>query len=239
MILPNSGGSGQARTTPPGRSAGRHDGPVTNETRRSLHGLAELVLAGPQHRASGTIRLRVTDTGFATVAVPDLRVTADALIVGDRSLPLAGRTLADLAADAGVEPGAPVGLYPDGSGAAPDDTVVTTGAAAILGALTAGDAALRALSERALSGQARSGDGDVVPVPVLWPEHLDVGISLDEVNYGVSAGDAHIDEPYAYVGPWKPREGDFWNVSFGAAHPVRDLPDLLAFFEEGRRRATG
>src|SRR3954470_19313782 len=92
--------------------------PVTNETRRSLHGLAELVLAGPQHRASGTIRLRITGDGFATVAAPDLRVTAGALVVaGGRSVPLAGRTLAEVAADAGVEIGAPQGLYPDGSGA--------------------------------------------------------------------------------------------------------------------------
>lgn len=197
---------------------------MTNETRRSLHGLAELVLAGPQHRASGTIRLRVTATGFATVAVPDLAVTADALITGGRVLPLAGRTLAELAADAGVDIGAPRDLYHDGSGAAPDDLVVTDGAEAILAAFAAGDAALRELSPDA--------------TPVLWPEHFDLGISLDEVNYGVSAGDTAIDEPYAYVGPWRPRDGEFWNMPFGAAHPVRQLPDLLAFFAEGRRRAA-
>jgi hypothetical protein len=198
--------------------------PVTNETRRSLHGLAELVLAGPQHRASGTIRLRVTDAGFATVAAPDLHVTAGALILSDgRHVPLAGRTLAEVAADAGVEPGAPHDLYPDGSGAEPGDKLVLDDATAILSGFTAGEAALRALS------------ADVPPV--LWPEHFDLGISLDEVNYGVSAGDTAIDEPYAYVGPWKPRTGDFWNVPFGAAHPLRELPDLLAFFKEGRQRS--
>ena len=37
-------------------------------TRRSLHGVAELLLAGPQHRAHGTIRLRVTPGGFGGVA---------------------------------------------------------------------------------------------------------------------------------------------------------------------------
>jgi hypothetical protein len=201
-------------------------GPVTNATRRSLHGLAELVLAGPQHRASGTIRLRVLDGGFATVAAPDLRVTADALVIGDdggRRVTLAGRTLGELAAAAGVEPGAPRDLYPDGSGASADDPVVLDGAAEILAGFAAGDAALRAFSADA--------------TPVLWPEHFDLGVSLDEVNYGVSAGDATIDEPYAYVGPWKPRTGDFWNVSFGAAHPLRELPDLPAFFAEGRRQA--
>jgi len=200
---------------------GGHDGPVTNETRRSLHGLAELVLAGPQHRASGTIRLRVTEDGFATVAAPELRVTADALHAGGRAIPLAGRTIREVAAEAGVEAGAAEGVYPDGSGAALDDVVELAGAAEILAAFTAGDRALREL--------------DADAVPVLWPEHFDVGISLDEVNYGVSAGDATIDEPYAYVGPWTPREGDFWNVSFGAAHPVRERPDLAAFFAEGRK----
>ncbi|MFG2039158.1 hypothetical protein [Dactylosporangium sp. NPDC048998] len=197
---------------------------MTNETRRSLHGLAELVLAGPQHRASGTIRLRITEDGFATVAAPDLRVTADSLVVGGRRVPLAGRTLAEVADDAGVEIGAPRELYPDGSGAAPCDRVVLDGAAEIIGGFVAGDAALRAMG------------GDAVAV--LWPEHFDVGISLNEVNFGVSAGDGTIDEPYAYVGPWKPRSGDFWNVSFGAAHPLRELPDLGAFFAEGRRRAA-
>lgn len=202
---------------------------MTDETRRSLHGLGELVLAGPQHRASGTIRLRVTEDGFATVAAPDLRVTADSLYAGDRRIPLAGRTLGDVAAEAGVRIGAPEGLYSDGSGAEPGDPIVLDGAAEILAAFTAGDRALRALG----------GDGGQDVTPVLWPEHFDVGISAGEVNYGVSAGDSAIGEPYAYVGPWKPREGDFWNVPFGAAHPVRELADLGAFFAEGRRRAAG
>ncbi|MEV8512585.1 hypothetical protein [Dactylosporangium sp. NPDC051484] len=197
---------------------------MTNETRRSLHGLAELVLAGPQHRASGTIRLRITGDGFATVAAPDLRVTADALVAGGRRVPLAGRTLGEVADDAGVAIGAPRGLYTDGSGAASGDRIVLDGAAAIIDGFVVGDAALRAMG------------GDAVPV--LWPEHFDVGISLDEVNFGVSAGDGTIDEPYAYVGPWQPRSGDFWNVSFGAARPLRELPDLGAFFAEGRRRAA-
>ena len=71
---------------------------------------------------------------------------------------------------------------------------------------------------------------------VLWPEHFDVGISLDEVNYGVSPGDAGIPEPYAYVGPWSPADftGPFWNTSFGAARPMAELDDVRGFFEEGR-----
>ena len=43
-------------------------------TRRSLHGVAELVLAGPQYRATGKLRLRVVPGGFATTLTPGLRV---------------------------------------------------------------------------------------------------------------------------------------------------------------------
>jgi hypothetical protein len=103
---------------------------------------------------------------------------------------------------------------------------VATDAATVLGALAVGDAALRRFAPD--------------ETPVLWPEHFDVGISLDEVNYGVSTGDAGIPEPYAYVGPWTPREGDFWNVSFGAARPLSALGDataVAAFFAEGRAAA--
>src|SRR5205807_10340480 len=76
--------------------------------------------------------------------------------------------------------------------------------------------------------------------PVLWPEHFDLVVTVDEVNCGVSLGDAAIDEPYAYVGPWQPRTGDFWNVPFGAARPLREFPDedaVAAFFARGRGRA--
>ena len=193
----------------------------------SWHGLAELLLAGPQYRRSGTIRLRVTPAGFATVAAPDVQAEADALVVDGRRIPYAGQTFAQLAAAAGLDAGAPEGLYKDGSGAKPDDPVVTADAGTILGALAVGDAALRRFAPD--------------ETPVLWPEHFDVGISLGEVNYGVSTGDSAIPEPYAYVGPWKPREGDFWNVSFGAARPLSTLGDataVAAFFAEGRAAAS-
>jgi hypothetical protein len=60
--------------------------------------------------------------------------------------------------------------------------------------------------------------------PILWPEHFDLGIALDEVNYGVSPGDNGHPLPYAYVGPWTPREGEFWNASFGAVRTAEQLP---------------
>ena len=48
-------------------------------TRTALHGVAELLLAGPQYDASGTIRLRVVAGGIATVAEPDLRLVGTEL----------------------------------------------------------------------------------------------------------------------------------------------------------------
>jgi hypothetical protein len=204
-------------------------------TRRALHGLAELVLAGPQYRASGTIRLRVVSDGFATVAAPDLRVEGAYLVAGERRLALRDTSYHALAAAAGVTAGAPAGLYRDGSGVRAEEPVVLDAAAAAHAArcLGLGDAALRRLAAEA---GAPAGT-----VPVLWPEHFDVALTLDEVDYGVSLGDAHVGEPYAYVGPWRARQGAFWNQPFGAARTLRELADLdgvLAFLAEGRGRAA-
>jgi hypothetical protein len=205
---------------------------VLAQTRRSWHGVAELVLAGPQYRRSGTIRLRVVPGGFATVREPDLRVDGTDLVAADR-LSLDGRTCADLAGAAGADVGVPEGLYHDHSGVAADEPLrVDAAAAAHLAAcFAAGDAALRAL--------AAAAGADATPV--LWPEHFDLGVTLDEVNYGLSPGDGYLGEPYVYVGPWKARRGGFWNAPFGAARPARELPTvdaLTEFFATGRDRAA-
>jgi hypothetical protein len=48
----------------------------------------------------------------------------------------------------------------------------------------------------------------------LWPEHFDIAIDMDEVNYGFSPGDADHAEPYAYVGPWTAEvSGELWNAT--------------------------
>jgi hypothetical protein len=192
-------------------------------TRQSLHGLAELVLAGPQYARSGDIRLRVTGTGFATVTEPHLRIEADALIAPSGRLPLLG-TIAALAVLAGVEPRALRDVYAEGPtiGINEDLTVDREAAEVILAAFARGDAALRLFAP--------------AEEPVLWPEHFDVGITVSEVNYGVSPGDASTAEPYAYVSPWKVRTGPFWDADFGASRLMRDLPteqDVLAFFTDG------
>jgi hypothetical protein len=205
---------------------------VLATTRRAWHGVAELVLAGPQYRRSGTIRLRVVPGGFATVREPDLRVEGTELVAAER-LPLDGRGCADLAAAAGVDVGVPEGLYHDHSGVPPEEPLrVDPAAAAHLAAcFAAGDTALRAV--------AATAGADVTPV--LWPEHFDLGITMDEVNYGLSPGDGYLGEPYAYVGPWKARRGEFWNAPFGAARTVRELPTaeaLTRFYATGRERAA-
>jgi hypothetical protein len=195
-------------------------------TRRSLHGIAELVLAGPQHRLTRRIRLRVTPGGFGTMFDPDLRIDGDHLVGGGRRLPVNGRTYAELAAAAGVEAAAPEGVYSDGPGIGPGETIEVD--AEVLAQL----AACFARGQEALKAFAPAEE------PVLWPEHFDLAVTVDEVNYGVSPGDTYLNEPYAYVGPWNLPEGDFWNAPFGAARPLRQLPDvpaLLAFFQEGRR----
>ncbi len=209
---------------------GHHiDEQVLVRTRLSLHGAAELLLAGPQLRESDNIELHVSPGGFATVAAPDVRVDGADLVAGDQRVPLSGHTFAEIAAKVGIEPRTMDDVYAEGSGQTPQDSpdVEATAAAVIASAFAAGDEALRrfAPTER----------------PILWPEHFDVAITVDEVNYGLSPGDAYSPVPYAYVGPWTARIGDFWNAPFGAARPFDELGDagaIVTFFEEGRRLAS-
>ncbi len=72
----------------------------------------------------------------------------------------------------------------------------------------------------------------------LWPEHFDLAISMGEANYGGSPPDDDIAAPYLYVGPWKPRAGEFWTEPFGASLVRRDgmdVDDAVALFEDGHR----
>jgi hypothetical protein len=195
-------------------------------TRESLHGVAELLIAGPQHRAHGTIRLRATDGGFGGVLLP-VRVDGAELVWDGGRAPLSG-TCRELGAAAGLDVGAPEGVYSDTSALDPDSPLAVDrdAAAVICDWFGVGDAGLRHFAP----------DTEAV----LWPEHFDLGISLDEVNYGISPGDAGHAGPYAYVGPWEKREGEFWNVSFGALRAAEELPDaaaISAFFAAGRDTA--
>lgn len=194
-------------------------------SRLSLHGAAEMLLAGPQFEASGDIRLRCTPGGFGTVAEPDLRVDGDELVAGSTRVRLSDRTYAEVAAAAGIAPRRLDDVYHDGPGLDVVERVEVDRPSALLlaQAFETGDSALRSLAP----------DED----PVLWPEHFDIGIRVGEINYGVSAGDGFLPAPYAYVGPTQPQFGDFWNAPFGAARPLsqlRSAAGVLAFFVEGR-----
>jgi hypothetical protein len=213
-----------------------------SRTRRSLHGVAETVVAGPQHRATGRLRLQARAGGFATVQGHDdvllVAVELADLVVhratGEQRFGLRG-TYAELAAAAGLPYGGLEHAYADGSGVGPDDVIEVDPDAAVelAAAWAAGDSALREL------GRQELGEEDLVPV--LWPEHLDVAVTAGAVNYGVSPGDALIDVPYAYVGPHRQRSGPFWNQPFGAARPLSELDGsagVLAFLVEGHQRAA-
>ena len=200
-------------------------------TRRQLHQVAESMIAGPQHRSAGTIRLAVRPDGFTAVAMA-LAVRGIDLVFGTDSVPLAGRA-AEIAAAAVVEVGAPDGVYRVVDPLTPDTELKLDPTAAewLSRAHYAGGHALKHVLPEAH--------------PVLWPEHFDVAATQDEVNYGVSAGDQTHSTPYAYVGPWQQRSGPFWNASFGALLPLdpdHDIDALTAeiadFFERGRRELT-
>lgn len=198
-------------------------------TRNSLHALAELVLAGPQHALTGRIILTVKPGGFGTILEPDLVIEGAELVTpAGRRIPLDGRTIAAVAQDAGVVPHALDDVYSDGPGLDEHHvlTVDARAAAEILDAFSRADAALAEFAP----DESRA----------LWPEHFDVGVSRNEVNYGVSAGDSFLQVPYAYVGPWSRDglDGPFWNAPFGAARPVAEIEDLVAFFAKGEALAA-
>jgi hypothetical protein len=198
-------------------------------TRISLHALAELVLAGPQHALAGRIVLTVKPDGFGTILEPGLTVHGAELVTqAGRRIPLDGRTIADVARDAGVVPQSLDDVYSDGSGLDEHHvlTIEPRAAAEIFAAFHRGDAALAAFAPE----ESRA----------LWPEHFDVGITRNEANYGVSAGDGFLAVPYAYVGPWSRDglSGPFWNAPFGAARPVSEIDDLVGYFAEGEALAA-
>ena len=199
--------------------------------RRVLHGVAELVLAGPQYRVTGRLRLGVVPGGFATTTLtPGLRVDGTrAAAGGGETAAIGGQPPRAIGQALGVAAGRPEGAYDDGSGVGLDETLTLDPGPArvITGALAVGHEALLAFAPD--------------EVPVLWPEHFDVAIRVGEVNFGVSPGDGFSAVPYAYVGVAARPAGDaFWNAPFGAAVPLRELPDVppvAGFFAEGARRA--
>lgn len=205
----------------------------TGDTRRAVHTLLELLMAGPQFATAGTIRLRVTDRTISTVAEPGVRLSDDGLSGPGGSVSWAEVTTAAAAAvGIGVDPSR-AGIYHDTSGLGPDDLLVAA-AGEVAGLLDWYQSGADALAAFAPDHQ-----------PVLWPEHADLAITVDEVNYGVSPGDEHHPLPYAYVGPFAVPDDPWFDQPFGAlrtVEQVRDAAAVAAFFAEGRAavaRAAG
>ncbi len=198
-------------------------------TRRSLHAVAELVLAGPQFRGNGDIRLRVRAGGFSTVVGPDVRVAEASVVRDDVVVPIDGQTPAAIANELGLHASGLDDVYSGGCGAGLDDVLAASPdhAGFLATCFVAGEDALTRFAPEAER--------------TLWPEHFDVAIRVDEVNYGVSPGDDQVPEPYAYVGPAKVTDDPFWTAPFGAVLRLAAQPSvdaIVAFFTAGRAVAT-
>jgi len=214
------------------------DHAVFAATRRSLHAVAEHVVAAALHAATGRIGLRQTPGGFGTPTFPSSHGSRQLRVDGTELVDRDGRgerrtgltTLRAAATFAGIEAGAPAGVYPPATPLALDRPLAVDGPSA------ARLADWYALVQRAL---VRLGDEPDPSTIQLWPEHFDLATTVARVNYGGSPGDDDHDRPYAYVGPWDlpPPGGDFWNEPFGASLPADAVggdEDALAFFRKGR-----
>ena len=212
------------------------------QTRDSWHRVAEHVLAAGQYADTGKIGLRPVAGGFQTrLPLRDgrlLSVVSTQLVVTDRTgtriAPIT--TLASAAQFAGVTPGMPASVYPPATPLHLDEpmTIDPVSAQRLADWYDLADTALRRFA---------SDIGAANQEPVLWPEHFDIGITVDRVNYGASPGDDHIAQPYLYVGPHDgpPTNDDFWNTSFGAgktSEQVSSIGDAVAFYLTGRERAS-
>ena len=212
-------------------------------TRTALHTAAEHLLAGPQYRATGRIGLHPAPGGFATTTFRQgdralrLALVADQLVVTDdgedRTAPLRG--IGEAADFAGVRAGGPSEVYAL-------ETPLDPAASLRIDRPSAEHIArLFAVTADALDEFTTAHAAEDPSDPVLWPEHFDLAISMNEVNYGASPGDDGSDMPYLYVGPWAPRVGQFWTQPFGAVRawdPSMTATDVAAFFAEGRERAA-
>jgi hypothetical protein len=163
----------------------------TIATRLTLHHLAEQVLSAEQVAANGEFRLDATPDGFATRWFSGPdQVT--------RRIQVAG---IDLLRETN-----------HGTTRVPIEGDIDIAAAAVLYAWW--DLGTRTLTAVAATYGERSSD------IVLYPEHFDVGSTLDldtgKLNLGFSPGDDFCAAPYVYAGPWETRTGEFWNAPFGA-----------------------
>ncbi len=207
---------------------------MSSATRSSVHAICEWLLAGPQHARSDTVRLRVTDAGFATSREPAIELTAMGLTAEGRTVPVVG-SISEIATAASLPLGRPEVDYHDPVPANPDTVVQLD------------PVEFAAIHTEYLIGRDALLRFQPAETPILWPEHLDVAIRFRDINFGVARPDSAMPEAYAYVGPDQIDADPFWNLSFGAALPVRELTGsdhggktaaAVEFFREGLTRAT-
>lgn len=239
------------------------------ETRRSLHMLAEHVLASARYAANGKIGLRFTRGGFGTPFFlnpsgdgEQLRIQGVELVVDhgtdEHRAPIT--TVGAAAEFASCVAGA-------GAGASYVEAGVTgvyepTTPLELDKSLTIDPPASRFLGEwygyaASILEQLRAeADPRDAPARVqLWPEHFDLAVDLGNEaagargTFGASPGDDDHDQPYLYVTHWNdvPRD-PFWNdAAFdGASLPLQELvaardqrAAALHFLRTGRRVLRG
>jgi hypothetical protein len=193
--------------------------PTFVTTRRSLHRVAEHVLAPLSYAALGKIGLRPAPGGFRTQEFGDRCLTvADGELDGT---PLDGAQLMDLRAAHSVV--ATIELPYAAETTLDDEPLrVDKVACTALGDWYAFVATtLRAIETPAFSEQQ------------IWPEHFDLAADADEVTYGGSPGDDTYAEPYLYVAPWDKSASDTFDDPWGWTLHHRDIQDpdsAKAFF---------
>jgi len=186
--------------------------PALVPTRDALHRVAEHVLAPLRVQATGNeIALQARAGGVGTPDLPDggwLAFSGAEIVV---TAPDGTQTRSPLTTL--LAAGEAAGLN---TAAELDDTTplaVDPDAAAFLGDVYA-------LGSEALAALVRDEQDPTAEIH-LWPEHFDVATELGDeaagsrAAFGLSPGDEHHDEPYAYVAPWAgPRGADeLWRAT--------------------------
>jgi hypothetical protein len=193
-------------------------------TRVALHRLAEQVISPTRRNSNGKIGLRYTRGGFGTPFFgPDaqVRVEGTELVVVEEGAQRRDQitTLAAAATLIGSR------LLPDFE--VDYASLQLDGEAAAFVGDWFGFACSVLEDLRAEAGAAAE------PARVqLWPEHFDLALELGSEKagaraaYGLSPGDEHHPEPYAYIAPWTARpSGELWQASgfSGAELPYAEL----------------
>jgi hypothetical protein len=190
-----------------------------------MHLLAEQVISPARRRSNGKIGLRYTHGGFGTPffgADVQIRVEGVELVVQERDAERrAAITSIAAAAELAGEP------LPAQARAAAHPLEVDPAAAGFLGALYGfGCSVLEELRWEA-------DPGAVASRVQLWPEHFDIAVEIgseeagQRAAFGVSPGDAQHRQPYAYVAPWSPVEGELWHAEGFAGAELR-YEEILA-----------